>query len=154
MNWHTDIVYWRSLFPPISTKALYADILPFAIAQGNIFGLKGQPVVKSVYIQAPMNYFLNIQQSKLWHWRSPDIPIYAYFTTDLDPKRLKDVILEYLLYELTYWYCVLKVIISTNINKGNNMKLAIFKTLRISVISIIQNNSIFIIIYTTSFYVL
>ena len=41
--------------------ALYADILPFAIAQGKIFGIKGQPVVKSVYIQAPMNYFLNIQ---------------------------------------------------------------------------------------------
>jgi hypothetical protein len=37
------------------------------------------------------------------------------------PIRIeKDVILEYLLYELTYWYCVLKVIISTNINKGNN----------------------------------
>jgi hypothetical protein len=30
-------------------------------AQGKIFGIKGQPVVKSVYIQAPMNYFLNIQ---------------------------------------------------------------------------------------------
>jgi hypothetical protein len=41
--------------------ALYADILPFAIAQGKIFDIKGQPVVKSVYIQAPMNYFLNIQ---------------------------------------------------------------------------------------------
>ena len=39
----------------------YADILPFAIAQGKIFGIMGQPVVKSVYIQAPMNYFLNIQ---------------------------------------------------------------------------------------------
>jgi hypothetical protein len=26
-----------------------------------IFGKKGQAVVKSVYIQAPMNYFLNIQ---------------------------------------------------------------------------------------------
>jgi hypothetical protein len=31
------------------------------IAQGKIFGIKAQPVVKSVYIQAPMNYFLNIQ---------------------------------------------------------------------------------------------
>ena len=41
--------------------ALYADILPLAIAHGKIFGIKGQPVVKSVYIQAPMNYFLNIQ---------------------------------------------------------------------------------------------
>jgi len=39
--------------------ALYADILPLAIARGKIFGIKGQPVVKSVYIQAPINYFLN-----------------------------------------------------------------------------------------------
>ena len=38
--------------------ALYADILPLAIARGKIFGIKGQPVVKSVYIQAHMNYFL------------------------------------------------------------------------------------------------
>jgi hypothetical protein len=38
--------------------ALYADILPIAIARGRIFGLKGQPVVKSIYIQAPMKYFL------------------------------------------------------------------------------------------------
>ena len=30
-----------------------------AIAHGKIFGIKGQPVVKSVYIQAPMNYFLS-----------------------------------------------------------------------------------------------
>ena len=29
-------------------------------------------------------------------------------------------IVYYLLYELTYWYCVLKVLISTNINKANN----------------------------------
>ena len=40
--------------------ALYADILSLALARGKIFGIKGQPVVKSVYIQAPMNYFLNI----------------------------------------------------------------------------------------------
>ena len=39
--------------------ALYADILPLAIARGKIFGIKGQPMVKSVYIQAPMNYFLS-----------------------------------------------------------------------------------------------
>jgi hypothetical protein len=38
--------------------ALYADILPIAIARGRIFGIKGQPVVKSIYIQAPMKYFL------------------------------------------------------------------------------------------------
>jgi len=38
--------------------ALYADILSLAIARGKIFGIKGQPVVKSVYIQAPMNYLL------------------------------------------------------------------------------------------------
>ena len=31
-----------------------------AIARGKIFGIKGQPVVKSVYIQVPMNYFLII----------------------------------------------------------------------------------------------
>ena len=36
-----------------------ADILPLAIAQGKIFVIKGQPVVKSRYIQAPMNYFLS-----------------------------------------------------------------------------------------------
>ena len=30
-----------------------------ALARGKIFGIKGQPVVKSVYIQAPMNYFLS-----------------------------------------------------------------------------------------------
>jgi hypothetical protein len=35
--------------------ALYADILPFAIAQGKIFGIKGQPVVKSVYRLKSMN---------------------------------------------------------------------------------------------------
>jgi hypothetical protein len=60
-------------------------------------------VVKSIYIQVPMNYFYsNIgqirylnSQSKLWHCRSADIPIYAYFTIGLDPKRLKDIILEY-----------------------------------------------------------
>jgi hypothetical protein len=51
-----DNIYWF-----YHGLALYADILPFAIAQGKIFGIKGQPVVKSVYIQAPMNYFLNIQ---------------------------------------------------------------------------------------------
>ena len=34
------------------------NILPLAIARGKIFGIK---VVKSVYIQAPMNYFLNVQ---------------------------------------------------------------------------------------------
>ena len=38
--------------------ALYADILPLAVTRGKIFGIKGQPVVKSLYIQAPMNYFL------------------------------------------------------------------------------------------------
>jgi hypothetical protein len=38
--------------------AIYADILPLAIAHGKIFGKKGQAMVKSVYIQAPMNYFL------------------------------------------------------------------------------------------------
>lgn len=31
------------------------------IADGKIFNMKGQPVVESVYIQAAMNYFLNIQ---------------------------------------------------------------------------------------------
>ena len=41
--------------------AIYADILPLAIAHGKIFGKKGQAMVKSVYIQAPMNYFLNIK---------------------------------------------------------------------------------------------
>ena len=41
--------------------ALYADILPLAIARGKIFGIKGQPLVKSVYIQAPMNYFLSLK---------------------------------------------------------------------------------------------
>jgi len=40
--------------------ALYADILPLAIARGKIFGIKGKPVVNSIYIQAPMNYSLNI----------------------------------------------------------------------------------------------
>ena len=40
--------------------ALYDDILPLAIARGKIFGIKGKPVVKSIYIQAPMNYFLII----------------------------------------------------------------------------------------------
>ena len=39
--------------------ALDVDTLPLAIARGKIFGIKGQPVVKSVYIQAPMNYFLS-----------------------------------------------------------------------------------------------
>jgi len=29
-----------------------------AIARGKIVGIKGQPVVKSIYIQVPMNYFL------------------------------------------------------------------------------------------------
>ena len=29
--------------------ALYVDILPLAIARGKIFGMKGQPVVKSIY---------------------------------------------------------------------------------------------------------
>ena len=38
--------------------AFYADILPLAIARGKIVGIKGQPVVKSIYIQASMNYFL------------------------------------------------------------------------------------------------
>ena len=38
--------------------ALYADILPLAIARGKIFGIKCQPVVKSIYIQTLMNYFL------------------------------------------------------------------------------------------------
>ena len=42
--------------------AFYADILPLAIARGKIFGIKGQPVVKSVYMQAPMNYFLIVSQ--------------------------------------------------------------------------------------------
>ena len=39
--------------------ALYADILPLAVARGKLFGIKGQLVVKSayMYIQAPMNYF-------------------------------------------------------------------------------------------------
>jgi len=41
--------------------ALCADILPLDIARGKIFGIKGQPVVKPVYIQDPMNYFLIIQ---------------------------------------------------------------------------------------------
>ena len=45
--------------------ALYADILPLAIARGKIFGIKGQPVVKSVYIQAPVNYFLNKHETVL-----------------------------------------------------------------------------------------
>jgi len=48
---------------------LYADILPLAIARGKIFGIKGQSVVKSVYIQAPMNYFLiktNINLTLAW----------------------------------------------------------------------------------------
>ena len=40
--------------------ALYADILPLAIARDKIFDIKGQPEVKSKYIQAPINYFLNI----------------------------------------------------------------------------------------------
>jgi hypothetical protein len=40
--------------------ALYADILPLAIARGKIFGINSQPVVKSLYIQALMNYFFNI----------------------------------------------------------------------------------------------
>ena len=39
---------------------LYADSLPLAIARSKIFGIIGQSVVKLVYIQAPMNYFLNI----------------------------------------------------------------------------------------------
>ena len=38
--------------------ALYADILPLAIARGKMFGIKGQPVVKSVYIHAPMRYLI------------------------------------------------------------------------------------------------
>ena len=38
--------------------ALCVDILTLAITRGKIFGIKGQPVVKSVYIQARMNYFL------------------------------------------------------------------------------------------------
>jgi hypothetical protein len=37
-------------------------------------------------------------QNKLWRCRSVDIPIYAYFTTSLNPKRLKDVILELHIY--------------------------------------------------------
>jgi len=50
---------------------LYADILPLAIARGKICGIKGQPVVKSIYIQAPMNYFLNIQyQAVYFHNRN------------------------------------------------------------------------------------
>ena len=40
--------------------ALYADILPLAIAHGKILRIKGQPVGKSIYIQAPMNYFLSM----------------------------------------------------------------------------------------------
>ena len=39
--------------------ALVVDILPLAIARGKIVGIRGQPVVKSVYIQAPMNYLLS-----------------------------------------------------------------------------------------------
>jgi len=38
------------------------------IARGKIFGIKGQPVVKSIYIQAPMNYFL-IVKTTLWPWK-------------------------------------------------------------------------------------
>jgi hypothetical protein len=33
--------------------ALYAEILPLAIARGKIFGIKVQPVEKSVYIFKP-----------------------------------------------------------------------------------------------------
>ena len=33
------------------------------MARGKIFGIKGQPVVKSIYIQAPMNYFFNKTQT-------------------------------------------------------------------------------------------
>ena len=32
-----------------------------AIARGRIFGTKDQPVVKSIYIQAPMNYFFSLK---------------------------------------------------------------------------------------------
>jgi len=35
---------------------IYMDFT--TVARGKIFGIKCQPVVKSVYIQAPMNYFL------------------------------------------------------------------------------------------------
>ena len=35
--------------------ALYADILPLAIAQGKIFGIKVQPVVKSIYSETYVN---------------------------------------------------------------------------------------------------
>ena len=38
--------------------ALRTYMLTLAIARGKIFDIKGQPVVKSIYIQAPMNYFL------------------------------------------------------------------------------------------------
>jgi hypothetical protein len=40
---------------------LHADILPLAIARDKIFGTKGQPMVKSIYIQAPMNYFFSLK---------------------------------------------------------------------------------------------
>ena len=45
--------------------ALYDNILPLAIARGKIFGIQSQPVVTSVYIQAPINYFLNIRMKIL-----------------------------------------------------------------------------------------
>jgi hypothetical protein len=43
-------------------------------------------------------------QNKLRRCRSADIPIYAYFTTGLDPKRLKDVILESEIQNVTNMY--------------------------------------------------
>ena len=59
-------------------------------------------MIKSIYIQALMNYFYSNgtntvfeQPKQIMTFRSADIPIYAYCTTGLDSNRLKDVILEY-----------------------------------------------------------
>ena len=80
------IVYWF-----YHRLALYDDILPLAIAHGKIFGIKGQPVVKSVYIQAPMNYFLNdnfITNHKFTCWCNIIIIIIFFFFTYFEKENI------------------------------------------------------------------